>query len=60
MLYPFSGDFEFYKIRGKYYDCEAIQEWLVRALHVPMPATVDSAAIAGMIDLLFECKDVSP
>ena len=47
-----SGDFEFYKVGGKYYDCEAIQEWLVRALHVPMPATVDSAAIAGMIDLL--------
>ena len=47
-----SGDFEFYKIGGKYYDCEAIQEWLVRTLHVPMPATVDSAAIAGMIDLL--------
>ena len=50
---PFlSGDFEFYKIAGRYYDCEAIQEWLVRALHVPMPATVDSAAIAGVIDLL--------
>jgi len=47
-----TGDFEFYKIGGKYYDCEAIQEWLARALHVPMPATVDSAAIAGMIDLL--------
>mmetsp|Transcript_4309 Transcript_4309/g.7220 ORF Transcript_4309/g.7220 Transcript_4309/m.7220 type:complete len:1456 (-) Transcript_4309:148-4515(-) len=47
-----NGDFEFYKIGGKYYDCEAIQEWLVRALHVPMPATVDSAAIAGVIDLL--------
>ncbi len=46
------GDFEFYKIGGKYYDCEAIQEWLVKTLHVPMPATVDSAAIAGMIDLL--------
>ncbi len=48
----FSGDFEFYKIGGKYYDCEAIQQWLVKTLHVPMPATVDSAAIAGMVDLL--------
>ncbi len=46
------GDFEFYKIGGRYYDCEAIQAWLVKTLHVPMPATVDSAAIAGMIDLL--------
>eukprot|EP00984_Skeletonema_dohrnii_P032422 scaffold26540_cov94-Skeletonema_dohrnii-CCMP3373.AAC.1 len=41
-----NGDFEFYKIGGKYYDCEAIQDWLVKTLHVPMPATVDSAAIA--------------
>jgi len=52
ILHTPSGDFEFYKIGGKYYDCEAIQEWLVKTLHVPMPATVDSAAIAGMIDLL--------
>ena len=48
----FSGDFEFYKINGKYYDTEAIQSFLVRTLKVPMPATVDSAAIAGMMDLL--------
>ncbi len=47
-----NGDFEFYKIQGKYYDTEAIQKWLVKTLHVPMPATVDSAAIAGMMDLL--------
>lgn len=52
LLLLISGDFEFYNVGGKYYDCEAIQEWLVRTLHVPMPATVDSAAIAGMIDLL--------
>lgn len=47
-----NGDFEFYKIHGKYYDTEAIQKWLVKTLHVPMPTTVDSAAIAGMMDLL--------
>ena len=47
-----NGDFEFYKINGNFYDIEAIQQWLVRALHIPMPCTVDSAAIAGMIDLL--------
>lgn len=47
-----NGDFEFYKINGKYYDTEAIQQFLVKALRVPMPATVDSAAIAGMMDLL--------
>jgi len=47
-----NGDFEFYKINGKYYDTEAIQQFLVKTLNVPMPATVDSAAIAGMMDLL--------
>mmetsp|Transcript_19463 Transcript_19463/g.42309 ORF Transcript_19463/g.42309 Transcript_19463/m.42309 type:complete len:1662 (-) Transcript_19463:341-5326(-) len=47
-----NGDFEFYKINGKYYDTEAIQQWLTKALRVSMPATVDSAAIAGMMDLL--------
>ena len=48
----FSGDFEYFKINGKYYDTEAIQQWLTKALQVAMPATVDSAAIAGMMDLL--------
>jgi hypothetical protein len=47
-----NGDFEFYKINGNYYDTEAIQQWLVRALHIPLPCSVDSVAIAGIIDLL--------
>jgi len=47
-----NGDFEFYKVNGEYHDTEAIQDWLTRTLHEPMPCTVDSAAIAGMIDLL--------
>ena len=47
-----TGDFEFYKVNGEYHDTEAIQDWLTRTLHEPMPCTVDSAAIAGMIDLL--------
>ena len=48
-----NGDFEFYKFaNGKYYDTEEVQQFLVKTLHVPMPATVDSAAVAGMIDLL--------
>ena len=46
------GDFEFYKINGKYYDTDAVQNFLVKTLRVPMPSTVDSAAIAGMMDLL--------
>ena len=52
LSFSLSGDFEFYKIQGKYYDTEAIQMFLVKTLKVPMPATVDSAAIAGMMDLL--------
>lgn len=47
-----NGDFEFYKVNGKYYDVEVMQLWLEKVLGVPMPATVDSAAIAGVIDLL--------
>jgi hypothetical protein len=48
-----NGDFEFYRFaNNKYYDTSEIQDFLVKALGVPMPATVDSAAVAGMIDLL--------
>lgn len=47
-----NGDFEFYKVNGKYYDLEVVQQWLEKVLCTPMPATVDSAAIAGVIDLL--------
>lgn len=47
-----TGDFEFFKINGKYYDTGSIQQFLIKTLHVPMPCSVDSAAIAGMIDLL--------
>jgi len=47
-----SGDFEFYKINGKYYDTGSIQQFLIKTLHVAMPCSVDSAAIADMIDLL--------
>ena len=34
------------------YDLGAIQEWLPRATGHPMPTSVDSCAVAGMIDLL--------
>eukprot|EP00581_Thalassiosira_minuscula_P013408 CAMPEP_0183716566 /NCGR_PEP_ID=MMETSP0737-20130205/10436_1 /TAXON_ID=385413 /ORGANISM="Thalassiosira miniscula, Strain CCMP1093" /LENGTH=1583 /DNA_ID=CAMNT_0025945857 /DNA_START=119 /DNA_END=4870 /DNA_ORIENTATION=+ len=47
-----NGDFEFYNVNGKYYDVEVVQQWLEKILETPMPATVDSAAIAGVIDLL--------
>ena len=47
-----NGDFEFFRINNKYYDVQVIQHWLQHVLDRPMPATVDSAAIAGVIDLL--------
>jgi hypothetical protein len=46
-----NGDLDFFDIGGKTYDTPTIQDWLEHVLHVPMPATVDSAAIAGLIDL---------
>ena len=47
-----NGDFEFMNVNGKYYDVEVVQHWLEYVLGSSMPATVDSAAIAGVIDLL--------
>jgi hypothetical protein len=47
-----NGDFEFFKVNGKYYDVEVVQHWLEHVLGCPMPATVDSSAIAGVIDVL--------
>lgn len=47
-----NGDFDAYYLNGRLYDLEVIQQWLEKALEAPMPATVDSAAIAGVVDLL--------
>jgi hypothetical protein len=47
-----NGDFDFFRVNGKFYDVEIIQLWLENVLHVPIPTTVDSAAVAGVIDLL--------
>jgi len=46
------GDFDYYDLNGITYDLCAVQEWLVEVLEQPLPATVDSNAIAGMADLL--------
>jgi hypothetical protein len=54
-----NGDFDFYN--GTTYDLEVIQNFLSIVLG-PMPATVDSCAVAGMVDcyeqglLCFECE----
>lgn len=47
-----NGDFEFYQFGGRTYDLETIQQYLANVLDCPMPAVVDSCAVAGMIDLL--------
>lgn len=47
-----NGDFDFFTIKGTLYSVEEIQKWLPLVTHAPMPATVDSAAVAGMIDVL--------
>lgn len=47
-----NGDFEFYELNGKVYEVETIQRFLEHATETKMPAVVDSAAIAGMIDLI--------
>ena len=41
-----NGDFEFYRVRGSYYDAEVVQRWLEAVLATPMPSTVDSGASA--------------
>ncbi|KAL3922859.1 MAG: hypothetical protein SGILL_001978 [Bacillariaceae sp.] len=47
-----NGDFDFFKVNGVHADLEAIQSWLEKVTGHPMPAPVDSAAIAGMIDII--------
>lgn len=47
-----NGDLDFYQINGKNYDLGAIQGWLVHATGAKMPTSVDSCAIAGLVDLL--------
>ena len=47
-----NGDFDFYMVNGKTYDLDIIQKWLVITTGSPMPALVDSCAVAGVVDLL--------
>lgn len=46
-----NGDFDFYTLNGTTYDLEVIQTFLSNVLG-PMPAIVDSCAVAGIVDLL--------
>ena len=47
-----NGDLDFYQLNGNTYEIETILEWLAQLLGVPAPASVDSMAIAGLIDVL--------
>jgi hypothetical protein len=47
-----NGDLDFFQVNGKTNDLETVQKWLELATESKMPATVDSAAIAGLVDLL--------
>jgi hypothetical protein len=40
-----NGDFEFFRVKDKYYDVMVVQEWLEKVLETPMPATVDSGEL---------------
>uniref|UniRef100_A0A7S3DUG1 Glutamine amidotransferase type-2 domain-containing protein n=1 Tax=Entomoneis paludosa TaxID=265537 RepID=A0A7S3DUG1_9STRA len=47
-----NGDFDFFKMHGRLASLSKIQKWLAAATGHPIPAQVDSACIAGMIDIL--------
>lgn len=47
-----NGDLEFYQLNGKTYEVETILQWLGQVLKIPAPASVDSMAIAGLIDVI--------
>ena len=46
-----NGDLDFFDVGARTYDLSAIQRWLPRVTGSPMPCSVDSAAIAGLVDL---------
>ncbi len=50
-----NGDFDFYELNGNSYDVGTVQKWLAIATGSKIPTVVDSAAIAGMVDLI-RCK----
>jgi hypothetical protein len=46
-----NGDLDFFRVSGVWHELSKVQRWLERVLEQPMPATVDSACIAGLVDL---------
>ena len=47
-----NGDFDFFRIHDELFQLQLLQEWVEEVTGVPMPAEVDSCAIAGMVDIL--------
>jgi len=47
-----NGDFDFFNLNGKNYGLSIIQDWLEYSTGHKRPSSVDSAAVAGMIDIL--------
>lgn len=47
-----NGDLEFFDVAGVTYPTDEIMAWIERALHHPCPSKVDSAGVAGMIDII--------
>lgn len=47
-----NGDLDFFKAHGHHAPLDDIQQWLVHATGYPMTTTVDSAAIAGLVDII--------
>eukprot|EP00523_Entomoneis_sp_CCMP467_P014427 CAMPEP_0168768872 /NCGR_PEP_ID=MMETSP0725-20121227/2106_1 /TAXON_ID=265536 /ORGANISM="Amphiprora sp., Strain CCMP467" /LENGTH=1423 /DNA_ID=CAMNT_0008818255 /DNA_START=10 /DNA_END=4281 /DNA_ORIENTATION=- len=47
-----NGDFDFFRIHGRLTSISKLQKWLAVATNHPVPAQVDSACIAGLIDIL--------
>ena len=46
-----NGDLDFFDVGARTYDLSAVQRWLERATGAPMPAAVDSCAVAGLMEL---------
>ena len=46
-----NGDLDFFRVAGVWHETGKVQQWLERVLECAMPATVDSACIAGLVDL---------
>ncbi len=47
-----NGDLDFYQLHGKTYEVETVLRWLAKVLELPAPASVDSMAIAGLVDMI--------